>query len=54
MSSFVCVESLAYNPALLSKDDKIDVVTLYTQYLDKHDERAEIALDEIMEGIING
>lgn len=54
MSSFVCVESLAYNPALLSKDDKIDAVTLYAQYLDKHDERAEIALDEIMEGIING
>lgn len=54
MSSFVYVESLAYNPALLSKDDKIDAVTLYAQYLDKHDERAEIALDEIMEGIING
>ena len=54
MSSFVVIESLAYNPALLSNDDKIDVVTLYAQYLDKHDERAEIALDEIMEGIING
>lgn len=53
-SSFVCVENLAYNPALLSDDDKIDAVTLYAQYLDKHDERAEIALDEIIEEIING
>lgn len=54
MSSYVCVESLAYNPALLSKDDKIDVVTLYAQFLDKHDERTEIALNEIIEAIING
>ena len=54
MSNFVAIEFLAYDPALLSKDDKVDPVTLYAQYIDKHDERVEIAFDKIIEGIING
>ncbi len=54
MSNFIALEFLTYNPALLSKDDKVDPVTLYAQYIDKHDERVEIAFDKIMEDIING
>ena len=53
-SSFVALEVLSYNPALLSNDDKVDAVTLYAQYMDNHDERIEIALDKIIEEIING
>ena len=54
MRSFVLLESLVYDPAFLSKDDKIDPVSLYAQYLDKHDERVEMALDKIFEVILNG
>ena len=54
MRSFVLLESFAYDPALLSKDDKIDPVSLYAQYLDKNDERVEMAFDKIIEEIING
>lgn len=54
MSNFVAIETLVYNPALLAKDNKIDPVTLYAQYAEKHDERIEIAFDEIIEEIING
>lgn len=53
-SNFVALEVLSYNPALLSKDDKVDAVTLYAQYMDNHDERVEMALDKIIEEIING
>lgn len=53
-SSFVALESMVYDPALLSKDDKIDPVSLYAQYIDKHEERVEMALDKIIEEIING
>jgi predicted transcriptional regulator len=54
MRSFVLLESFAYDPALLSKDDKIDPISLYAQYLDKNDERVEMAFDKIIEEIING
>ena len=54
MRSFVLLESFAYDPALLSKDDKIDPVSLYAQYRDKNDERVEMAFDKIFEEIING
>lgn len=54
MSNFVAIEMLSYDPGLLSKDDKVDPVTLYAQYIGKQDERIEIALDEIMGKIING
>lgn len=54
MRSFVSLESFVYDPALLSKDDKIDPVSLYAQYLEKNDERLEIAFDKIFEEIING
>lgn len=54
MRSFVLLESFAYDPALLSKDDKIDPISLYAQYLDKNDERVEMAFDKIFEEIING
>ena len=39
---------------ILSKDDKIDPISLYAQYLDKNDERVEMAFDKIFEEIING
>ncbi len=54
MSSFVAIESMVYNPALLSTNDRVDVVSLYAQYLDKSDERVEIAFERIIEEIING
>lgn len=54
MRSFVSLESFVYDPALLSKDDKIDLVSLYAQYLEKNDERLEMAFDKIFEEIING
>lgn len=54
MRSFVMLEDLVYDPALLSNDDRIDPVTLYAQYLDKYDERVEMAFDRIFEEIING
>ena len=54
MRSFVSLESFVYDPALLSKDDKIDLVSLYAQYLEKNDERLEMAFDKIFEESING
>lgn len=54
MKNFVVVEVLAYDPQLLSNDDKIDPVSLYAQCLNKHDERIEMSLDKVIGEIING
>lgn len=48
------IQCLAYDPGLLSDTDTVDIVTLYAQFIDSTDERIRIALDELVEEVING
>lgn len=50
----VNIQCLAYDPAILTVSDTIDIVTLYAQLSEKNDERIQIALDELMEEVLNG
>ncbi len=43
----ICLEHWAYNPKLLSKDDKVDDISLILLLKDNKDERVQLALDEI-------
>lgn len=50
----VSIQCLAYDPAMLTNTDIIDIVTLYAQLAEKNDERIQIALDELMEEVLDG
>lgn len=50
---FAVIEQFKYDPEILAKGDYIDVISLYAEFKDSTEERIQIALDEIMEGVLN-
>ena len=45
----VCIEEWKYNPSLLTKGDFVDPLSLYLCFRNEHDERIEMALEQIIE-----
>lgn len=48
----ICIEEWKYNPAMLSKQDYVDPLSLYLCLRDNKDERIQAALEQIIKNIV--
>lgn len=48
--NYYIIEQFKYNPSFLSKNNYIDIISLYAELKDHKEERIQIALDELVEG----
>lgn len=50
--NYLTIEQYKYNPHFLSKNNYVDVISLYAELKDSDDERIHIALDELLEEVV--
>lgn len=50
--NYLTIEQFRYNPRFLSKNNYVDVISLYAELKDSNDERIQIALEELLEEVL--